>query len=230
MLCVAEGIHVDFLKEAHTKLYTHNMLLASDHDLKMKNLLDGKCAAALDSVSEYRLAKEDDKLNPGCTLRSVGEFPLATFKGGWMVKSDDFGKKCTAVLRDSLADLFLELEKDGQMADLDEKMYRESMVEGCDENGNPDSKFSETDSFPIESMLGPIFIHLFGVILAFMLYFCHKGHKAKNVSHPVANQIPNDACSDIRPLNGADASDISSLTAEIGALNAKLNHLFEKLS
>ncbi|CAK0793125.1 unnamed protein product [Prorocentrum cordatum] len=203
------------------------MLVASDHDLKMKNLLDGKCAAALDSVSEYRLAKEDDKLNPGCTLRSVGEFPLATFKGGWMVKSNDFGKKCTALLRDSLADLFLELEKDGQIADLEAKFYRGSMVEGCDENGNPDSKFSETDSFPIESMLGPIFIHLFGAILAFILYF---RRKAKKESHPVANQIPNDACSDIRPLNGADASDISSLTAEIGALNAKLSHLFEKLS
>eukprot|EP00959_Pyramimonas_sp_CCMP1952_P028409 595704-Pyramimonas_sp.AAC.1 len=111
----------------------------------MNNLLDGKCAAALCEVDEYRLAKEDEQLNPGCTLPSVGEFPLATFKGGWMVKSNDATEKCTALLRDALADLFLELEEDGQIVDMIVKLYGESMVQGCDENGNPDFEFSETD-------------------------------------------------------------------------------------
>jgi hypothetical protein len=167
-VCVMKGTELDhWLTDSYGYLDTARRIVRADVS-PWPGLVSGECDIVVDSYIGYEIAKVRKDYNTDCTLSRSGESALQHYGGGWMSRTD-YLQGCTSVLRDALAVHMLRLSSSGEIQDLLDAFVASQQTQICTDTSESDISKSAT-SLEWYTMLGPIVIHVIGIVVAFVFY------------------------------------------------------------
>merc|ERR1719468_1458124 len=83
----------------------------------------------------------------------------------------DYSNKCSSILHDALSVQKLALETTGELREMVESLYKAGATKNCKGSGAEAGNSIQKIDIGITAMIGPIFIHGMGLVVAVIAYF-----------------------------------------------------------
>jgi len=153
-ICVNSGVGSRYMQKNYPQ---YEKVVNTKHEYAVKQMVAGKCEAALDWNANFQIAAEKQELNPNCNLQTVG-YPLNSRWGGWSTVEDYQEPYCTGLVRNAIQLHFLMLKESGKL----DKLYDKALL-GAEKTRKtlceaPSTEGSD-EALTLQSMAGIFIIH-----------------------------------------------------------------------